>query len=345
MLLGKETSVLGYPDEISRALDADHHNVCKYDGPRDPNYVIVRSALRDIMRKIIQRPPKKVPSDRSTLETLQTLLALGELPSVDLLFYRGQWKAGTCSWILDEKEYIGWSQPDTQVSRFLWLNGGAGVGKSVLTSFIVNDLEERGLSVQFFFIRHGQPRKRTLSLLLRSLAYQFAKSSPEFLRKVVLLEAEQIDFETVDAKAIWERLFRNTFFQMEHDQPSYWIVDGLDEADNPRGFIELLSEIISSCPSIRVLVVSRNTPALVATFELLSPTSVTIDGHLEDIKLFIRRNFVFTGSIEVKDKIIAQLEQRAGNNFLVSRFRCSSEPQHCVIRGTNKTIVRKARSN
>jgi hypothetical protein len=318
MLLGKETSVLGYPDEVSRALDADHHNVCKYDGVKDPNYVIVRSALRDIMRRIIQRPAKKVSSNRANLETLQTQLALGELPSVDLLFYRGQWKAGTCNWILEDESYQDWSQADKPVSRFLWLTGGAGVGKSVLSSFIVNALEERGSNYQYFFIRHSQPRKRTLSFLLRSIAYQFAKSSPEFLQRVAMLEAEQIDFETVDAKAIWERLFRSIYFQVVHDQPSHWVVDGLDEADNPRGFIEFLSEISSSCPSIRVLVVSRSTPELVATFEPVSPTSISINGHLDDIRLFIRRAFLFTGSSDVKEKIIKQLEERAGNNFLVS---------------------------
>ena len=318
MLLGKETSVLGYPDEISRPLDADHHNVCKYSSPMDPNYVIVRTALRAIMKNIIQRPNNLPPPDRANLETLQILLALGELPSVDFLFYRSQWKAGTCNWILEDNKYLDWSHAEEPVSHFLWLAGGAATGKSVLSAFIVNELEQRDLNYQYFFIRHGQPRKRTLSLLFRSVAYQMAQSSPEFLRKVISLEAEQIDFESMDPKAIWERLFRSILFRVEHIEPSYWVVDGLDEADDPRMFIELLSEISESCPMIRVFVTSRYTPELAVAFESLSPASITVERHLEDISYYIRREFLFTGSPEGKEKIIELLQERAGNNFLVS---------------------------
>ncbi len=270
------------------------------------------------MKGIISRPHKTSLSDRNNLEILQTLLALGELPSVDLLFYRGQWKAGTCNWILVEKQYLDWSQAEDPVSRLLWLNGGAATGKSVLSSFIINALEEKGAKYQYFFIRHGQPRKRTLSLLLRSIAYQVGQGSSDFLRKVVALEVEKIDFETTDPKSIWERLFRSILFRIEQDEPSYWVIDGLDEADNPRGFIELLSEISTSCPSIRVLVTSRNTPDLAAAFEPLSPTNISTDDRLEDILFFIRREVLFTGSAELKENLIRQLQKRAENNFLVS---------------------------
>ena len=49
MVLEKESAVLGYPGEISKALDADHHGVCKYDGPEDPRYLTVRNVLRSLV--------------------------------------------------------------------------------------------------------------------------------------------------------------------------------------------------------------------------------------------------------------------------------------------------------
>jgi hypothetical protein len=237
------------------------------------------------------------------------LLAIGELPSVDLLFYRSQWKAGTCGWILEEKQFITWSQADEPVSRLLWLSGGAATGKSVLSSFAINALEERGVKYQYFFIRHSQPRKRTLSPPLRSIAYQVGQGFADFLRKVVALEVKKIDFETIDPKSIWERLFRSILFRMEQEEPLYWVIDGLDEADNPRGFIELLSEISILCPSIRVMVTSRNTPELVAAFEPLSPTTISMDDCLEDILFFIRREVLFAGSAELKENLIRQLQK------------------------------------
>ena len=49
MVLEKESSILGYPNEISKALDADHHDVCKYMDASDPNYVSVRNILRSLL--------------------------------------------------------------------------------------------------------------------------------------------------------------------------------------------------------------------------------------------------------------------------------------------------------
>jgi hypothetical protein len=50
MVLEKDSSVLGYPGEISKPLDADHHGVCKYESPDDPSYIAVRNVLKSLVR-------------------------------------------------------------------------------------------------------------------------------------------------------------------------------------------------------------------------------------------------------------------------------------------------------
>jgi hypothetical protein len=57
MVLEKDSSVLGYPGEISEPLDADHHGVCKYFSPSDPRYVAVRNVLRTLIVKSNGEPP------------------------------------------------------------------------------------------------------------------------------------------------------------------------------------------------------------------------------------------------------------------------------------------------
>lgn len=42
---------MGYPNEISKSLDADHHTVCKFDSNQDPDYISVRNALRTLINK------------------------------------------------------------------------------------------------------------------------------------------------------------------------------------------------------------------------------------------------------------------------------------------------------
>lgn len=49
MILDKNTSVLGYPDETPTPLIATHHDVCKFKGTDDPNYTSVVGALRSVI--------------------------------------------------------------------------------------------------------------------------------------------------------------------------------------------------------------------------------------------------------------------------------------------------------
>jgi hypothetical protein len=44
--------VLGYPGEVSKSLDADHHGVCKYESRKDPNYIHVRNWLATMVKRI-----------------------------------------------------------------------------------------------------------------------------------------------------------------------------------------------------------------------------------------------------------------------------------------------------
>ncbi len=51
MVLEKDSSILGYPGEISKPLDADHHGVCKYESPNDFRYITVRNVLKSLVGK------------------------------------------------------------------------------------------------------------------------------------------------------------------------------------------------------------------------------------------------------------------------------------------------------
>ena len=46
VVVEKESAVLGYPQETSSPLNADHHTVCKFQNPRDGNYISVSSVLK-----------------------------------------------------------------------------------------------------------------------------------------------------------------------------------------------------------------------------------------------------------------------------------------------------------
>lgn len=337
MILEKDSSVLGYPGETSKALDADHHNVCKYDSPKDPNYIIVRNVLTSLIGKIVltSRSNKPPASDRKESGDLKSLLAITELPDIDYIYFRDQWQQGTNEWLLEESDYLEWLHAGKSAPSLLWLHGGPASGKSVLSSFVINSLVEQGISCQYFFIRFGNQKRRTLSLLLRSIAYQIARCAPNFFQRVLQLVDEAIDFETADPRTIWERIFKSVLFNIEEVQPLYWVIDGLDEADNPRALIKLLSDIHLSFVPIQVLLVSRKTSEITAIFQKVPKVvrlrSITVEGHLEDLHCYIRHELNMSGNAEYIETIAQRIIGGAQNNFLVSGVTPCSLCQAALI--------------
>ncbi|KAH8776662.1 NACHT and WD domain protein [Diaporthe sp. PMI_573] len=325
MVLEKDSSVLGYPGELSRALDADHHGVCKYDGPTDPNYVTVRNVLKSIVSKIVARKSGLEPtSHQKTSKDVKTMLAITELPDTDYIFYRDQWTQGTNSWILEDKRFLNWSDIHQTSSIALWLTGGPATGKSVLASFIINHLMQQGKQCQYFFIRFSAPMKRGLSYLLRSVAYQMAQSMPQFQRNLAELEDEGINFESASPGVIWDRVFKSIPFTSEQNEPIYWIVDGLDEADDPRVLIRTLLDFLSSLMPIRILFTSRRISeiqnSLMKASKNIACDEISIEGHTNDLFSYIRQELELAGEDQFKRSIEQRLLNGAQNNFLWVRL-------------------------
>ena len=54
MIVEPFSAILGYPEEGSAPLFADHHLVCKFSSPVDPNYVVVTSTLASMVDQILE---------------------------------------------------------------------------------------------------------------------------------------------------------------------------------------------------------------------------------------------------------------------------------------------------
>lgn len=325
MIVEKDSSVMGYPGEISKSLDADHHGVCKYESTVDPSYVTVRNVLKSLVSKILSSGKRRSSivsaNSKEGLQALEAILAISEPPDVDYIFFRDRWAAGTCEWILQNASYLDWLHSPSVKPQILWLHGGAASGKSVLSSFIVNNLVEMGASCQYFFIRFSDHNKRTLTTILRSLAFQLAQVLPAFGQRIAQLSDESISLENADARTIWQRVFRSILFKMEIEKPIYWIIDGLDESDTPRTVIKLLSEVSSVAIPFRILLASRKTQELQSSFQKL-PSELRLriislsEGHSEDFRRFVDRELEVSGTAEFKEEVKQRVLKGARGNFL-----------------------------
>ncbi|KAF2647471.1 hypothetical protein K491DRAFT_685501 [Lophiostoma macrostomum CBS 122681] len=144
IVLEKDPSVLGYPGEISKPLDADHHGVCKHESRQDPLYITVRNVLESLVLGASSRS-NSLKAQRAT-SPVSVFLSLHELPDSDFAFFRDRWSPGTCKWILSQQVLIDWLEDIDNKPHLLWIHGSAASGKSVLSSFIIDHLSRHNES-------------------------------------------------------------------------------------------------------------------------------------------------------------------------------------------------------
>ncbi|OQE46137.1 hypothetical protein PENCOP_c001G06589 [Penicillium coprophilum] len=321
MVVEKDSATLGYPKEISKALAADHHTVCKFDSTQDSNYISVRNALKTLVSSIRSAGQSLFGDQGKTqLEQLQTLLAVPETFDDDLKFFHSRWTPGTCDWILFHPDFNNWMDEAVDAPTMLWMHALPASGKSVLSAFVTNYLLKRSVCVYYFF-RFSDESKRSLSACLKSIAFQIAKQLPEFCRALKKLSFATKTLEKTDSKAIWERIFVQLLFKMRLSTTIYCVIDALDETDNPQQLVELMQSVPHSLTRIKVILVSRQTSGLITTFDRLSTvllvTYLPLENTKRDIKLYVEREVEYLRAApEFKARLVDKMVECANGNFL-----------------------------
>ena len=327
-VLEKDSSILGYPKEISKALNADHHDVCKYSDPEDPNYISVRNALRSLVGRL--RPKGADVASSQTLEEanlIERLLGVSSEPEEDFNSFRRWWIPGTCDWILREPIIRSWLDESLE-SRVVWFNASPASGKSILATQIINHFRNTNYLCQYYFFKFSDQTKRSPTAMLRSLASQIAKHVPIYRRNLLELSLGGHRLEKADSALIWQRLFESVLFKIETSRPLYWVIDALDEAESPRVLLDLLRTVAASQTKIRILFLSRKTEPLAIAFDRLSgrlPVHLlekrAHDFNSHDIRTLVNEDIKhMRGSEELKEQVVSKIMTRASGNFLWVRL-------------------------
>ncbi|KAL1988851.1 hypothetical protein VTN96DRAFT_7735 [Rasamsonia emersonii] len=336
MILTKDTATLGYPQEVSRNLNANHHDVCKYSGPDDPNYIAVLNMMKSLVAqfrlKRVDIVNELTPDDATAVEEL---LAMPFDPEEDFNFFRHRWTPGTCGWILQEPIMQDWLD-ESRRSHIVWFSAPPASGKSILSSYIIHHLRELGVSCQYFFFRFGDQRKRSTSSLLRSIASQLAKANPDFRRSLIDLWKAGLRLEKADVTLIWQKLYESVLFKMQLSHPLYWVIDALDESESPKPLLGLFRCLEGSSPTVRLLLTSRKTEVLTRAFDQLSRVVAVnsiekgiLNNSSNDIRAFVEQEITeMRGSEKLKRKVAQKIMNRADGNFLWVRL-VLEEILHC----------------
>ncbi|KAI6343117.1 hypothetical protein MCOR30_001561 [Pyricularia oryzae] len=305
MILEKESSVLEYPGEISKPLtNVDHHG----PGRRSPE-----------AQEVADRKGRTHSTD------LRAILGITELPNTDYAFFRDQWVQGTGQWLLQDQAYRQWLLPHDQSPGIILLTGSAAAGKSVLASAVIHNLvaDVTDRYCPYFFIHFADRKKRTLSLVLRSLAYQMGLNVPVFHEEVLDFADDAIGFDRADSRNIWDCIkfalssidtIRNSFHLLDYR----WYRRGREAAH----VTENLADLHLFHLPIRVLLVGRRTNELDAEFRRLpaavQTTHIEMDGRVEDLAAYANRELTLFRDLDLRKSLTERVMEGAQNNFLAS---------------------------
>ena len=236
----------------------------------------------DLNRMTLSKTNRLVPKEEQALACSQALFqALQTDPRHDrdnLIQRKGTRVDHTCTWITSNQFYKSWLDSCPQL---LWLSGGPGKGKTMISIFLAEHLERMteilpdAVSLEYF-CDNKNDRRNTADSIIQGLLFQLLQKRPELINHI--LPTFEIQQASLFSGSSFESLWR-IFVSMTCDpmlRTIYCVLDGLDECDKHslevllRHCKALFSTNSSDTPSCRLnlIAVSRDLPDIIP--ELLS---------------------------------------------------------------------------
>jgi ankyrin repeat protein len=147
---------------------------------------------------------------------------------------KGTRVAGTCEWITHNESYRAWLGGGG--SRLLWISGGPGKGKTMMSVFLTEELEKRASSTDnaqsiFCFCSYQDDKCNTGIAVLRGLVHQIVTKRPGLVKHALpFFETPERTQQTVSSlETLWV-----IFSKLVGDADlgnMFCVLDGLDECD------------------------------------------------------------------------------------------------------------------
>ncbi|GLB12828.1 hypothetical protein AtubIFM61612_000215 [Aspergillus tubingensis] len=320
MIVDKSSATLGLSKERCSLLNADHSGICKFESPTDPNYKSLRNAFITTVDSILTEVAQVAcETTKSESSRLAELTGIAEPPIDDLFSLEEIRIPGTCEWLSTKAGYKTWKSAWSLSRPIFWLTGNAGTGKSVLSSYVINDLEESNVQCSYFFFKQGNASKSSISECLLSLAFQMGQTDESILKRLTQLSEGSDTWEQLDEKTLWRKVFQGGIFKEPDPEPRFWVIDALEECSR---FPVLVSLFARAPPYLRVFLTSRHIPEV---YQCITSHNVAIEHYsvqeqdtLADLGIFIdsRNDSLPAGNNGSHKNLRDKILEKANGSFL-----------------------------
>ena len=276
------------------------------------------------------------PDSREEIKKCRNALFLTfpEDDRASLISAKGKRVGGTCEWIRENATYKSWLQGDKPL---LWIYGGPGKGKTMLSIFLTQELESNR-KVIYSFCSSNDEKRNSAAAILRGLLWQITAICPKLTEQLLQYfdSREKTDTSLASLETLW-RMFRAVCSDPELE-PIVCLIDGLDECDETSTdwlatrLVEFASATIDEpkLTNVKTILVSRDIFALRRNVEV--PRIDLDPDNDEQIGRDIR-NFVLARVQELSclpgydsgfgETVTREILERADGTFLWAGFAMS----------------------
>jgi tetratricopeptide (TPR) repeat protein len=247
----------------------------------------------------------------------------------------------TGDWILDDPSFQSWLDGST---RFLWISGNPGTGKSYLASRIISWSQEffsqadnpDQSSLGYFFFRDSNPETRSVLQALRDMAYQITEDDAYYSKQLLKQLDTGEDIKTL--ASAFRKLFIEPSTKDGRARKVYLLLDGIDEAktdelDSLLSLLGLVMDQEEDDTKVQVALIGRTIFSekvisaldIDVTNEDLRTIYVTPDKNGSDVAAFIaegvnKSRILRNSTAEFKANIIDVMTKQVDGLFIMAKF-------------------------
>ncbi|KAK1656687.1 hypothetical protein BDP55DRAFT_515338, partial [Colletotrichum godetiae] len=177
--------------------------------------------------------------------------------------------SGTCDWILGRPAFREWLSLDRAPSsaNVLWINGRAGLGKTILCARVVEHLlETLDTPVAHFFLSSDFETRNDPYAAIQSWIDQVMTRDDgalDLVRKRWLAQNEHVATRATTIQVFQDiaQAVPSCTFILDGLDECAWMGGGQNRSDSVPGFLETITRVVTGSTA-RVMVVSRNEPEI-----------------------------------------------------------------------------------
>lgn len=323
LIVEKQSAVLNYANERRTHLDANHRDVARYLTLSDPSFLTVRNALATLIAGERQGSLKlREHITASSRQDVGHFLGIQDVPEEDYMKRDSVRVPGSCEWLTQKRSFLEWQS--ATYNKFYWLSGRPGVGKSVLSSFVISRLHSQERDCCYFFFSRTEKSRNSINSFLRSMAYQMAILHPEILSNIMDIASEPVwkdtSIDKADYSPVWRKIFLAGILKTKLGRPQYWVIDAIDECKVSDELLALLLRVQEVWP-LCIFVTCRKPldayPGISACKADVSTETVSEADSNADISLFVRSNLANLRSAPARmEAVVSQILDRSMGCFL-----------------------------